>query len=99
MNCVDVIGGHFNPFNADLNNNYATECTPFAPLRCESGDLSGKHLKLNISAASPTRPTYTYVDNNLHLWGPANYSSETNYYDYKALLNKLSIYFASHAQC
>ena len=42
--------------------------------RCESGDLSNKHGKLQISAAVQNRKTYTYVDNNLAL--TSNYSSK-----------------------
>jgi Cu/Zn superoxide dismutase len=74
--CVDSIGGHFNPFNVsiDPSQNYTTECSSNSPLRCESGDLSGKHPRLTIGASIADRRTYSYVDDNLHLWGPQAYS-------------------------
>ena len=75
--CVESIGGHFNPFNVDItaDSGYSTECSVYSPLRCESGDLSGKHGKLNIGPPSSRRESVTFVDSNLNLFGPASYSS------------------------
>ena len=79
QSCSNDIGGHYNPFDVDLNSNqYSTECSPRSPLRCESGDLSGKHGKLNLGPGTASRKTYTYIDTNLNLWGDsADYSSES----------------------
>ena len=76
QSCSNDIGGHFNPFNVDVESSqYSIECTPQSPLRCESGDLSGKHGNLDLSQGIASRKTYTYVDANLNLWGPTNYTS------------------------
>jgi hypothetical protein len=40
--CMSV-QGHYNPFSVDLNGNYPSQCSPDNPLRCETGDLFGKH--------------------------------------------------------
>lgn len=56
---------------------YSTDCTPQTPLRCESGDLGSKHGRLTISQPTATRVTYSYVDSNLNLFGPANSSSKS----------------------
>ena len=53
-----------------------SECSQYAQLRCRSGDLSGKHGQIQISPPSASRSSVTYTDNNLHLWGTANYSSK-----------------------
>ena len=79
MTCTQAIGGHFNPFNVQLMGNYSTYCSPQTPLRCESGDLGNKHGRLAISQPSPDRVTYSYVDNNLNLFGPTNYSSKSDF--------------------
>ena len=78
QSCGDSIGPHFNPFNVNTTgaSGYAEECTENFQLRCESGDLSGKHGVLNIDPASNERETVTYTDPNLHLYGPDKYSSE-----------------------
>lgn len=34
---------------------------------CASGDLTGKHGTIKIGSNTATRPTYTYVDNNVLL--------------------------------
>ena len=77
QSCTNAVGGHFNPFNVDLSDQYSMECSPSSPLRCESGDLSGKHGKLSLSHGTASRKTYTFVDDNLNLWGPSAYSSES----------------------
>ena len=76
--CVDVIGGHFNPFNVNISagDDYGAECSIYSPLRCESGDLSNKHGQLNIDPGTSDRESVTYTDSNLNIFGPANYSSE-----------------------
>ena len=80
--CTAAIGGHFNPFNVNVSSseNYTTECSLNTPLRCESGDLSGKHPRLQISPGIANRTSYTYVDSNLHLWGANDYSSKDSSY-------------------
>ena len=81
--CVDVIGGHFNPFNVNISagDDYGSECSIYSPLRCESGDLSNKHGQLNIDPGTSDRKSVTYTDSNLNIFGPANYSSEYTHTD------------------
>ncbi|CAI8031417.1 hypothetical protein GBAR_LOCUS17832 [Geodia barretti] len=80
--CTGVIGGHYNPFSVSLgtmaadamnpavNSNYSKDCTGNYQLRCESGDMTGKHGQLEIATFSDkNRPTFSYVDNNLELGG------------------------------
>jgi Cu/Zn superoxide dismutase len=75
--CMGTIGGHYNPFSVSLaagedgiNSDYSVDCSETYPLRCESGDMSGKHDQLEIAAGpDPNRPTYSYVDSNLELGG------------------------------
>lgn len=69
VECVFAVGWHFNPFNVDLGSTYGAECGIDAPLRCESGDLSGKHGTLTISPPRPGRSTVAFVDPNLQLDG------------------------------
>ncbi|XP_064382299.1 uncharacterized protein LOC135331162 isoform X2 [Halichondria panicea] len=80
VDCVDTIGGHYNPFNVSLANtndgmspsqfsNYSDDCSVRYNLRCESGDLSGKHGKLSISSDVKSRPVVSFVDSNLALTG------------------------------
>ena len=40
--------------------------------RCESGDMGGKHGRLDLSPDGASRPTYTYVDSNLQLTGSSS---------------------------
>ncbi|XP_078667729.1 uncharacterized protein LOC144909563 [Branchiostoma floridae x Branchiostoma belcheri] len=56
--------GHFNPYNADLGGNYATQCKPGNPLRCELGDLSGKQGKYSVGGG-----LRVYTDVDLPLFG------------------------------
>lgn len=65
------MGGHFDPFVADVDESgYDEECGPNAQLRCEMGDLSGKHGSLTIGGMSPPRMASVWYDVNFHLAGP-----------------------------
>ena len=79
--CQGTVGPHFNPFRVSLNNsnsvsNYSTDCSPLTPLRCESGDLTGKHGQLTIDPPGPQQTTYSNIDPNLYLYGPDSQTSE-----------------------
>ena len=79
LSCGASIGSHFNPFFVNTKDNYTTECTIYSPLRCESGDLSGKHGVLNIDPPTLERESVTYTDSNLNLFGQESYSSKHQY--------------------
>ncbi|XP_069140703.1 uncharacterized protein [Argopecten irradians] len=64
------VGGHYNPYAVDLGGNYATECNPSNPLRCEVGDLSGKHGKLNVRTPTGGKTRMFSTDVDLPLSGP-----------------------------
>jgi Cu/Zn superoxide dismutase len=62
-------GDHYNPENVDLETDYNDDCRPENQLRCELGDLSGKHGKYTIhprDSALGRRQTY---DSSLPLTG------------------------------
>ncbi|XP_068710245.1 uncharacterized protein [Montipora foliosa] len=42
------LGPHYNPYNVYLSGTYKTSCLSNNMMRCEVGDLSGKHARLNI---------------------------------------------------
>ena len=68
-----TVGGHFDPFLADVDKSgYDEECGPNAQLRCEMGDLSGKHGSLTIGGMATPRMVFVGYDVNLHLAGPYN---------------------------
>ena len=66
--CMSV-QGHYNPFSVDLNGNYPSQCSPDNPLRCETGDLSGKHGKLSVRTASGKMQRNFFTDFDLPLSG------------------------------
>lgn len=66
--CMSV-QGHYNPFSVDLNGNYTSQCGPDNPLRCETGDLSGKHGKLSVRTASGKMQRNFFTDFDLPLSG------------------------------
>ncbi|KAJ8317087.1 hypothetical protein KUTeg_004991 [Tegillarca granosa] len=65
--------GHFNPFDVDLAGNYNSECKPSNQLRCELGDLSGKHGKLTIRSSSGGMQRAFYTDIDAPLSGPNSF--------------------------
>ena len=67
--CVSV-GDHYNPYDVDLGGDYASQCRSNKQVRCELGDLSGKHGKLNIRTASGQKTKYFFTDIQLPLSGP-----------------------------
>lgn len=64
------VGPHYNPYSVQLSGNYTTECNPDNPFRCELGDLSGKHGKLNIRTDLGGMQRYFFTDMQLPLSGP-----------------------------
>lgn len=67
------MGGHYNPFlvSTEPSDGYDTECGPSAQLRCEMGDLAGKHEEMRIEGGGVSpRMTSVGYDVNLHLAGP-----------------------------
>ncbi|XP_013415688.1 uncharacterized protein LOC106177466 isoform X1 [Lingula anatina] len=61
---------HFNPYDSYMQGNYATECSENNPLRCELGDLSGKHTTLSIGDSSGGFTHAFFTDILLPLSGP-----------------------------
>ena len=67
------MGDHYDPFlvKAEMNAGYDMECGPSAQLRCEMGDLAGKHGRMRIEGGGVSpRMTSVGYDVNLHLAGP-----------------------------
>ena len=58
------VGGHYDPFKANENSNYISDCQPQNKSLCEVGDLSGKFGKLNSSVTS-----FSFPDSDLSLHG------------------------------
>ncbi|XP_033756043.1 uncharacterized protein LOC117338803 isoform X2 [Pecten maximus] len=67
--CLSV-GGHYNPYSVDLGGDYSTQCSPNNPLRCEVGDLSGKHGKLGVRTPGRGKSRMFFTDVDLPLSGP-----------------------------
>ncbi|XP_052772106.1 uncharacterized protein LOC128211398 isoform X2 [Mya arenaria] len=63
-------GGHYNPYKVDLNGDYMTHCNNENHFRCELGDLSGKHGKINVRSSSGGKMKYFFSDMQLPLSGP-----------------------------
>ncbi|XP_068745226.1 uncharacterized protein [Montipora capricornis] len=42
------LGPHYNPYHVYLSGTYKTSCLSNNMMRCEVGDLSGKHARLNV---------------------------------------------------
>ena len=63
------LSGHYNPWSVDLAGNYAQECSPTNPLRCESGDMSGKHGKIGIRTDKKIMKRDFFTDVDLQLSG------------------------------
>lgn len=61
-------GGHFNPYNVPVNENYSTECTLGHPLWCEAGDYASKHQPISFLSPDPAR--YVFTDASTSLSGP-----------------------------
>lgn len=58
------LGGHYNPYEVDLKGTYKSTCFSSNMLRCEVGDLSGKHAMLNVGTGKSF-----YTDPDLPLFG------------------------------
>ncbi|CAG2196972.1 unnamed protein product [Mytilus edulis] len=63
------VEGHYNPYSVDLTGNYNPECNPNNPLRCEVGDMSGKHGKISVRSTSGTIQRNFFTDFDLPLTG------------------------------
>lgn len=63
-------GGHYNPYMVDLEGNYASDCHPSNPHRCEVGDVAKKHGNINIGTSSEGKQRYFFTDVDLPLSGP-----------------------------
>ncbi len=66
-------GGHFNPYNIDLDQRAYSECSnEHLPYRCEVGDLYNKHSALRVSGRvrDASRTVNFFTDSNLPLTGP-----------------------------
>ncbi|KAM4023634.1 uncharacterized protein ACNLHF_026769, partial [Anomaloglossus baeobatrachus] len=66
-NCADA-GGHFNPYNVPVNQNYSDQCRSQRPLWCELGDYASKHQPISFYTASPAR--FIFTDTSSSLSGP-----------------------------
>ncbi|XP_077129786.1 uncharacterized protein LOC143785026 [Ranitomeya variabilis] len=60
-------GGHFNPYNVPVNQNYSNQCRSQHPLRCEAGDYASKHRPISFYTSSPAR--YVFTDTSSSLGG------------------------------
>ncbi|XP_078358914.1 uncharacterized protein LOC144643511 isoform X1 [Oculina patagonica] len=58
------LGGHYNPYHVDLAGTYKSTCFSSNMLRCEVGDLSGKHAMLSVGSGKEF-----YTDPDLPLFG------------------------------
>ena len=67
--CVST-GGHYNPYQVDLEGNYASQCSPTNPHRCEVGDVAKKHGNIDIGTTSEGKQRYLFTDVDLPLSGP-----------------------------
>lgn len=67
--CMSVTG-HYNPYVVDLAGDYSTMCNPANHFRCELGDLSGKHGKIDIRTVDGKTQKYFFSDMQLPLSGP-----------------------------
>lgn len=66
-------GGHFNPYNIDLEPRAYSECSnEHLPYRCEVGDLFNKHQGLGVAGRKRdiSRTVKFFTDSNLPLSGP-----------------------------
>ncbi|XP_060606664.1 uncharacterized protein LOC132758969 isoform X1 [Ruditapes philippinarum] len=64
------VGPHYNPYSVYLSGDYTTMCNSYNQFRCELGDLSGKHGKLNIRSNLGGKLRYFFSDMQLPLSGP-----------------------------
>lgn len=64
------VGGHYNPYNVSLVGDYPSACDPLNQLRCELGDLVGKHGPIDIRSATGGTQKYFFSDMHLPLSGP-----------------------------
>nr|ALK82329.1 copper/zinc superoxide dismutase [Pinctada fucata] len=62
-------GGHFNPYNVELQGDYKSQCNPRNPLRCELGDQSGKNGRLSIRSQNGDFSRFFFTDEHLQLTG------------------------------
>lgn len=59
--CCWSTGGHWNPYNISTSiSSYNVNCRPECPFACEIGDLSSKHMMLNLSANVGTLPSKNF---------------------------------------
>ncbi|XP_062511965.1 uncharacterized protein LOC134187802 isoform X3 [Corticium candelabrum] len=65
-------GGHYNPHNVYLMGNYLVDCNKQNQLRCELGDLSGKHGRYTIESVSSNKGRQLSQDIDLPLFGPTS---------------------------
>ncbi|KAL4232370.1 hypothetical protein ACF0H5_009938 [Mactra antiquata] len=64
------VQGHYNPYSVLLQGDYSTMCNSKNMFRCEVGDLSGKHGKINIRTSNNGKQKYFFTDVQLPLSGP-----------------------------
>ncbi|XP_062566582.1 uncharacterized protein LOC134228900 isoform X1 [Saccostrea cucullata] len=62
--------GHYNPYQVDLEGNYASQCSSSNPLRCEVGDVANKHGNIDIGTSAEGKQRYFFTDVDLPLSGP-----------------------------
>lgn len=64
------VGGYYNPYHVRKTGDYSSMCNQGNQFRCELGDLSNKHGKLNIRTVSGDKQKYFFSDMQLPLSGP-----------------------------
>ena len=63
------VGPHYNPYSVYLSGDYISMCNSYNQFRCEVGDLSGKHGKLEIGSDTAGKMKYFFSDMQLPLSG------------------------------
>ncbi|XP_074640969.1 uncharacterized protein LOC141898776 [Tubulanus polymorphus] len=66
-------GGRFNPYNVYMGRNYSAACNKDSELRCQLGNLAGKHRNIDIGGGN----RYFFTDVLMPLSGPMSIIGRT----------------------